>query len=114
MQPIIIDFDAPTFSKISNDLFAILGNHRDINRLEISLHTLTFKKVTPDEDLLLISVAVDEPIEQFELIAFLVSPGIGNFGREDWLAGRFDHFGSTFSINIDGDSVIVGEIPKRR
>jgi hypothetical protein len=114
MQPIIIDFDAPTFSKIITDLFAILGNHRDINRLEITLHTLAFKKVTPDEDLLLISVAVDEPIEQLELIAFLVSPGIGNFGRDSWLASQFDHFGSMFSINIDGDSVTMGEIPKRR
>lgn len=114
MQPIIIDFDAPVFSKISNDLFAVLSNHREINRLEITLHTLAFKQVTPDEDLLIISVAVDEPIERNELIAFLVSPGIGRFGRDEWLSGRFDQLGSVFSININGDSVTIGEIPKRR
>ena len=113
MRPITIDLNAPSFSKISNDLFTIISSHLVINRLEIAERTLTFKANSDGAEYLIITVATDESINQYDLIAFLVSPGIGHFGRDKWLSEQYERLGGVFSIDISGDSVTLGERPRR-
>lgn len=95
---------------MSHDLFSVLGNHMGIQQLKLIAHNLIFTKDPELPNGITIFVETQQPLEKFEIITFLSS--IGRFGSAKWLNDRFDQFGGMFTVNINGDSVTLGELAK--
>jgi hypothetical protein len=88
-----IDIKAPSFPETVNDLFNILTDNVNMTYVDIDFENqrITFKQASGHSDLQ-VKVDADEALDRFDLIAFLVTPHMVDFGHEAWLSEQFEQY----------------------
>jgi hypothetical protein len=98
-----IEIKATIFPNSIDDLLRIFMNVK-LTHIEFYKRKVNFTYLPPlKSSELTVTVKTDEDIDQLELIAFLMMPGIGYKGGAEWLAERFNHYGGRFPLDIDKD-----------
>ena len=87
-----VSFGHENFSAIQGKLFTLLSAYKEtMTQVVITPTTLTYTQL-PEHGDLVIGVMVEVPFDRYELIAFLVSPGMTWFGPEWWLNDQLDTY----------------------